>query len=42
MDPKEIGLWEVEWIDQAQDTERRRAAVSTVMRHRVPSNWGAC
>jgi hypothetical protein len=36
MDLGEIGFWDVDWIDLAQDTDRWRALVNTVMNLRVP------
>jgi hypothetical protein len=36
MDLKEIGWDDVDWIDMAQDTDRRKALVNTVMNFRVP------
>jgi hypothetical protein len=35
MDPKEIGWGSVEWIHFAQDRDRLRAVVNTVMNRRV-------
>ena len=35
MDLKEIG-WDVEWINMAQDRDRWRAGVDTVIKIRVP------
>jgi hypothetical protein len=35
MDLREIGLWGVDWIRQAQDRERWRAGLSAVMNLRV-------
>jgi hypothetical protein len=36
MDLKEIGRGGLEWIDLAQDTERRRAVVNAVLNLGVP------
>jgi hypothetical protein len=36
MDLREIGLGGINWIDLAQDRDRRRALVNTVMNLRVP------
>jgi hypothetical protein len=36
MDLREIGFRDVDWIDLAQDRDRRRALVNTVMNLRVP------
>jgi hypothetical protein len=36
LDLREIGCDGVDWIDQAQDTDQRRALVNTVMNLRVP------
>jgi hypothetical protein len=36
MDPREIGLDGMDWIDLAQDRDQRRALVNTVMNLRVP------
>jgi hypothetical protein len=36
MDLKEIGFGDVDWIDLAQDRDRWRALVNTVMNLRVP------
>jgi hypothetical protein len=36
MDLKEIGFGAVDWIDLAQDRDRRRALLNTVMNLRVP------
>ena len=36
MDLQEVGCGDVDWIDLAQDRERWRALVSTVMNLRVP------
>jgi hypothetical protein len=36
MDLREIGLEDVDWIHLAQDTDRWRALVNTVMNLRVP------
>jgi hypothetical protein len=36
MDLSEIGLGDVDWIHWAQDRDRRRALVNTVMNLRVP------
>jgi hypothetical protein len=35
MDLREIGWWSVEWIQLAQDRDRWRAVVNTVMNLRV-------
>jgi hypothetical protein len=35
-DLREIGFGDVDWIDLAQDRDRWRAPVSTVMNLRVP------
>jgi hypothetical protein len=36
MDLREIGFWDVDWIHWAQDMDRWRALVNTVMNLRVP------
>ena len=36
MDLQELGWEGLDWIDLAQDMDRRRALVSTVMNLRVP------
>jgi hypothetical protein len=36
MDLREIGFWDVDWIHWAQDRDRLRALVNTVMNLRVP------
>jgi hypothetical protein len=36
MDLWEIGFWDVDWIHLAQDRDRWRAVVNTVMNLRVP------
>jgi hypothetical protein len=36
MDLMEIGFWDVDWIDLAQDRDRWWALVNTVMNLRVP------
>jgi hypothetical protein len=36
MDPREIGFGDVDWIHWAQDRDRWRALVNTVMNLRVP------
>jgi hypothetical protein len=36
MDLREIGFGDVDWIDLAQDRDRWRAVVNTVMSLRVP------
>jgi hypothetical protein len=36
MDRREIGLGVMDWIDLAQDVDRWRALVNTVMNYRVP------
>jgi hypothetical protein len=38
MDLREIGFGDVDWIHLAQDRDRWRAFVNTVMNLRVPSN----
>jgi hypothetical protein len=40
MDLREIGWDGVDWIDLAQDRDRWKALVNTVMNLRVPSNAG--
>jgi hypothetical protein len=36
MDLREIGFWDVNWINLAQDRDRWRALVNTVMNLQVP------
>jgi CRISPR/Cas system-associated protein Cas7 (RAMP superfamily) len=36
MDLREIGFWDVDWINLAQERNRWRALVNTVMNLRVP------
>jgi hypothetical protein len=36
MDLREIGFWDVDWIHLAEDRDRWRALVNTVMNLRVP------
>jgi hypothetical protein len=36
MDLREIGWYDMDWIDVAQDRDQWRALVNTVMNHRVP------
>jgi hypothetical protein len=36
MDLREIGFWDVDWIHWAQDRDRWRALVNTVMNLQVP------
>jgi hypothetical protein len=36
MDLREIGFGDMDWIHWAQDRDRWRALVNTVMNHRVP------
>ena len=36
MEIEEVGLKNVDWIDLAEDTDRRRAIVNVVMNFRVP------
>jgi ribosome biogenesis protein Nip4 len=36
MDLREIGFGDVDWIHLAQDSDRWRAVVNTVMSHRIP------
>jgi hypothetical protein len=40
MDIRKIGFGDVNWIHLAQDRDRRRALVNTVMNLRVPKNAG--
>jgi hypothetical protein len=40
MDLREIGCGGADWVDLAQDTDRWRALVYTVMNLRVPYNAG--
>jgi hypothetical protein len=40
MDLREIGFGDTDWIDLAQDRDRWRALVNTVMSLRVPLNAG--
>ena len=40
MDLQEVGGGCVDWMELAQDRDRRRALVSTVMNLRVPKMWG--
>jgi hypothetical protein len=37
---QEVGCVSMEWIDLAEDSDRRRALVNTVMKLRVPKNMG--
>jgi hypothetical protein len=39
MDLREFGLWSVDWIQLAQDRDRSRALVNTVMILRVLAPW---
>jgi hypothetical protein len=32
----------MEWIDLAEDVERRRTVVNTIINFRVPLNYGGC
>jgi hypothetical protein len=36
MDRREIGFRDVDWIHLAQDRDKWRALLNTVMNHRVP------
>jgi hypothetical protein len=36
MDPREVGWEGMDWIDLAQDRNKRRAVVNAVMNLRVP------
>jgi hypothetical protein len=40
MDLREIGFGDVDWIQWAQNRDRWRALVNTVMNIRVPQNAG--
>ena len=40
MDLREVRWRGMNWIDLAQDTDRRRAVVNAVMNLRVPQNAG--
>jgi len=39
-DFQEVGFWDMDWIELAQDRNRWRALVNEVMNLRVPSNSG--
>jgi hypothetical protein len=40
IDLREIGWDDIDWIDLAQDRDKRRALVNTVMKFRVQKNAG--
>ena len=40
MDPQKVGGGCEDWMELAQDRDRWRALVSTVMNLRVPKTWG--
>jgi hypothetical protein len=40
MDLREVGMRGIDWIDLAQDRDRWRAVVNTVMNLEVPRNAG--
>jgi len=42
MDLHEVGGACGDWMELAQDRDRWRALVSTVMNFRVPKKWGIC